>query len=93
MVKDLDRPNCGAGHKLVWKSDGNGVCGTCNGTFTPGPEPKLVAVGEFDAMKGRVAKLEADNAELRELLGKKAEPKAAETPADDTNEEGEADDV
>jgi hypothetical protein len=64
----MECPNCGPGHKLVWKESGDGVCGVCGGTFKPGPEPKLVGIGEFDVLKGKVEKLEADNADLRKLL-------------------------
>jgi hypothetical protein len=87
MAKELDCPNCGPGHKLVPKANGDGVCATCNGTFTPGPEPKLVAIGEFDEMKGRVDKLEADNAELRALLGKPADEPPAETPTHEEDDD------
>ena len=72
MPKDLDCPNCGPGHKLVSKDNGDGVCAACGGTFRPGPEPKLVGVGEFDEIKGRLSKIESENKELRELLNKKS---------------------
>jgi hypothetical protein len=84
----LDCPNCGSGHKLVWKTDGTGVCGSCNGTFTPGPESKLVADGEFDEVKGRVAKLEKENDELRGLLRKPTEAKPAEPKAEGEDTKG-----
>jgi len=68
MAKELTCPNCGPDHKLIEKTDGDLVCGFCNGTFHPGIEPKVVAIGEFDEVKQRLAKVEADNLELRELV-------------------------
>ena len=96
MVKEYECPNCGPGHKLVGKENGQGVCATCGGTFTPGPEPRLVAVGEFDAMKGRVEKVEKENAELRELLKQRPAPDVPPAPKvtpDDPPEEDEEDDL
>ncbi len=87
MAKDLHCPNCGPDHKLVWKDNGDCVCPTCNGTFHPGPEPKLVGIGEFDELKGKVTKLEADNAELRELLKGKSTATEATADADDEEED------
>jgi len=85
MSKELNCPNCGPGHLLVPKTDGTGVCGTCQGTFTPGPEPKAVAIGEFDALEHRVAALEASRA--TPATPAEPEPKPADKPA----EEGEPD--
>jgi len=89
MAKELHCPNCGPDHKLIWKENGDCVCSTCNGTFHPGPEPKLVGVGEFDVLKGKVTRLEADNAELRELL--KGKPPADPDTTDETPDDDEED--
>jgi len=90
MAKELFCPSCGPGFKLITKDNGDGVCASCNGTFHPGPEPKLVAVGEFDELKGRVVKLEGENAELRKLLPKppdKPVPDAAFAEAEKAEED------
>lgn len=68
MAKELTCPSCGPDHNLIEKTNGDLVCGFCNGTFHPGVEPKVVAIGEFDELKGRLAKVEADNLDLRELI-------------------------
>lgn len=89
MAKELTCPNCGPDYTLVPKANGDAVCPTCNGTFHPGPEPKVVAVGEYEELKGRVSKLETDNRELRERLGKPLgdPPQKTEEPAADDDED------
>lgn len=68
MAKELNCPSCGPDHKLIRKTNGDVVCGNCNTTFELGTEPKVVAIGEYEALKGRLAKVEADYAKLNELV-------------------------
>ena len=71
-TKDLKCPNCGAA--AVAKEGGGLVCPACGGTFTfQEGEARLTGVGEYDRLKGQVEKLEADQAAIRELLGKPEE--------------------
>lgn len=94
MAKELFCPNCGPEFKLTLKGDGNGVCGKCGGTFTPGPEPKVVTVGEFDGLKGDVETLKKGQAEIHELLTKRpSDPKATpEATVDGQEQEADEED-
>ncbi len=86
MDKELKCPNCSAA--CVPKEDGSCVCPKCGGTFHfKEGEAHLVNVGEYSQLAGKVDRLEAGQAELRELLGKPAAPPADPADAADPDEE------
>lgn len=75
MAKELKCPNCGAA--AVQKQDGCCVCTNkeCGGTFTfKEGEARLAGVGEYEQLKGKVEQIEAHQAEIDELVGRKPKP-------------------
>ena len=90
MAKELKCPNCGAA--VVKKEDGSYVCTDqgCGGTFTfKEAEAKLTGVGEYELLKGKVEKHDADLVAIRELLGKNDPPAEADEEPEQDQEESE----
>jgi len=88
-MADLKCPNCGAAG--VAGAGGKTVCPQCGGSFTfEAGEAHLAGVAEFDQLKGKVEKLEAENAELRKLLppAESGKPNGETDPHEDAEADG-----
>jgi DNA-directed RNA polymerase subunit RPC12/RpoP len=87
MAKEYKCPNCGS--PTIRKENGEHVCTNkeCGGTFVfKEGEAHLTGVGEYEQLAGKVEKLEADQQDLRELLGTPDPAPDEPLPADDPDD-------